>query len=224
MGKKRFERIAKIVGQRARNICHNKRKRGLLKKTVELSLLCDLRIFTFIYDKNSGKATQFASHDDIDFGKIMSIKCQREHVSNKDYGKFGGNVSDLDSELAAQIQKYQESNHTLSDGQDSSDASDPELSDNFSLSSRSISRGKDKVSESKNEKIYCTKPKRNRNDKNCTKEALPETYMQLPEAKNTKSANKSSQLESKSRCPTIQEDPNKIPYSTRGNHARALFS
>ena len=42
----------KIQNAQQRKVCLCKRKKGLLKKAIELSLLCDLDIFTFVYDKS----------------------------------------------------------------------------------------------------------------------------------------------------------------------------
>ena len=48
MGKKRIEKIARIENDNTRKVTLCKRKKGLLKKMIELSILCDLKIFMLI--------------------------------------------------------------------------------------------------------------------------------------------------------------------------------
>ena len=53
--------LNKIQTKKARNNTFKKRSRGFIKKAVELSSLCDQRIFVFIYDQEKNKAIQFTS-------------------------------------------------------------------------------------------------------------------------------------------------------------------
>lgn len=53
MGKKKIT-IEKIKQDRIRQITLCKRKKGLLKKTMELSMLCDVRIFLMMFDRTNG--------------------------------------------------------------------------------------------------------------------------------------------------------------------------
>ena len=63
MGRNKIK-IEKIKEERIRQVTFYKRKRGLLKKAMELSLLCDVKCFLCIVDKNE-KVLVFSSEEDI---------------------------------------------------------------------------------------------------------------------------------------------------------------
>ena len=65
MGKKRIEKIERIQNSNQRKVCLCKRKKGLLKKAIELSVLCELEIFMFIYDRNQERVSHYASHEEF---------------------------------------------------------------------------------------------------------------------------------------------------------------
>jgi hypothetical protein len=73
MGKKKIDNIKFMEDKNQRNITFSKRKRGLLKKVIELSRLCGQDILMFIYDKTKSKIIEFRSDCtfDIDFAKNL---------------------------------------------------------------------------------------------------------------------------------------------------------
>ena len=67
-----------------------KRKKGLLKKAIELSTLCDLKMFVYIYDPKQQRVIHYASDADFDLVDIFNLKTQREYYTNDDYHPVGG--------------------------------------------------------------------------------------------------------------------------------------
>ena len=50
MGRKKITEYNQITNTRLKNVTYCKRKRGLIKKAMELSLLCNQKICLVIYD------------------------------------------------------------------------------------------------------------------------------------------------------------------------------
>jgi hypothetical protein len=63
MGRNKIK-IEKIKNDRIRQVTFYKRKKGLLKKAMELALLCDVKVFLCIADKND-KMMIFTSESDV---------------------------------------------------------------------------------------------------------------------------------------------------------------
>jgi hypothetical protein len=61
MGKRKIDKSKKIENKNQRNVAFCKRKRGLLKKAIEISRLCDLRMLIVMYDQDKQKAVVFHS-------------------------------------------------------------------------------------------------------------------------------------------------------------------
>mmetsp|Transcript_81822 Transcript_81822/g.219734 ORF Transcript_81822/g.219734 Transcript_81822/m.219734 type:complete len:397 (-) Transcript_81822:204-1394(-) len=87
MGRKKI-RITKILDERSRAATFAKRKHGLLKKAIELSILCDCEIALIIF--NQGKLSQYASGNiDQTLSKFIDEK-PFESYSNESYHLFCG--------------------------------------------------------------------------------------------------------------------------------------
>ena len=63
MGRNKIK-IERIKNERIRQVTFYKRKRGLLKKAMELSLLCDVKVLMCIVDKND-KTTIYSSDPNL---------------------------------------------------------------------------------------------------------------------------------------------------------------
>ena len=78
-------------------VTYCKRKKGLLKKSMELSILCDLKMFMFIYDARQERVIHYASDPTLDLVDLFNKKAQREYYTNADYNRVGGRDQDFDS-------------------------------------------------------------------------------------------------------------------------------
>ena len=96
MGKRKLEKIKRIESSMHRKVTQCKRKKGLLKKSIELSVLCDLKMFLFIYDTSQNRVVHYASNPDDDFFALFNEKRHREFFTNQDYIKVGGRREEFD--------------------------------------------------------------------------------------------------------------------------------
>ena len=97
MGRNKIK-IEKITDERSRNVTLYKRKKGLLKKAMELSLLCGVKVFLLICESPK-KMTQYCS-DTID-----DVSCSNVDVdfySNEEYiSLFNAEIEPKDKEPVA---------------------------------------------------------------------------------------------------------------------------
>jgi len=90
MGKRKYSYIDHIDDNNARNITYIKRTKGIVKKAIELSLLCDQKVFMYIYDQEKKRVIHFHSHSDLNLLDIYNMPNDREFYENKDYPEMGG--------------------------------------------------------------------------------------------------------------------------------------
>ena len=65
MGKKKITSMNTIENPINRNVTYCKRKKGLLKKAMEISLLCNQQVFLVIYDHIKEKMVTYKSNADF---------------------------------------------------------------------------------------------------------------------------------------------------------------
>ena len=88
MGKKKIDTTKRIQKNTDRLITYYKRKKGLLKKAIELSNLCDQQMYLAIYDSKNRRLVTFQSHDDFspeNFSKISAEAKNHEKYNLRSY-------------------------------------------------------------------------------------------------------------------------------------------
>ena len=98
MGKRKIDKCKRIENKSQRSVAFCKRKRGFLKKAIELSKLCDQQIFLVMYDKDRDRVIQYCSDPDFSFQNALqtvkrikkseSASLSFEYYTNDDYNKF----------------------------------------------------------------------------------------------------------------------------------------
>ena len=76
---KKLRYVSTQINVKRNQICYNKRKRGLIKKAMELVMLTDARLIMTIYDPIEGRFTTYSSHDKIEDFQTNDRKVIEEH-------------------------------------------------------------------------------------------------------------------------------------------------
>ena len=90
MSRKKYEFIDKIKNFNNRTVTYHKRIKGLLKKAMELSVLCDQDVFVHVHDKNKKRMLHYASDVELDFTALFDQELGRAFVNNNHYQHVGG--------------------------------------------------------------------------------------------------------------------------------------
>jgi len=94
MGKNKIDPLKQIEDKSLANIAFCKRKRGFLKKAIEMSSMCNQKILIVIYEEDKKRMIQFSSHECFDIEdaeRAYKTATRPEHIhkyerySNKDY-------------------------------------------------------------------------------------------------------------------------------------------
>lgn len=54
-------------------VTYFKRKRGILKKAIELSTICDQDVFMMVLDKKNNRLVEFNSTPDFDIHEVLKV-------------------------------------------------------------------------------------------------------------------------------------------------------
>lgn len=89
------QKLTKIIDKNQRNVTFCKRKRGLLKKTIEMSVLCGQDILLVMFDREKQKLYEYKSSEEFDarvVRKLLSpdtrMQFHFEQYSNNNYNSF----------------------------------------------------------------------------------------------------------------------------------------
>ena len=88
MARAKIERYDHIIDDQKRRVTLSKRKKGLLKKSIELSKLCSVKVFMLIYDPKTKRFAQYrstASFDADECRKITRDELDCKFFTNDDY-------------------------------------------------------------------------------------------------------------------------------------------
>ena len=89
MGQKKYQSIKLIQNERQRLVAFSKRKKGILKKAMECSLLCGKSIYLAIYDQERSKMTEYKSTSDFNAKRVNILSNTQlitmKEFTNKDY-------------------------------------------------------------------------------------------------------------------------------------------
>jgi len=77
--------VSKIQNERTRNITFSKRKSGLIKKAMELSILCDCEISLVVFSKENGALSTLHEYSSCDPRVILEKYCSVSHLSHEKY-------------------------------------------------------------------------------------------------------------------------------------------
>ena len=93
--------LTKIQDRNHRNVTFCKRKRGFLKKAIEMSVLCGQDMFIVLFDREKQKLYEYNSTNEFDckvVAKLLTenVKAQLkyEKYNNTDYGFFSNDKGD----------------------------------------------------------------------------------------------------------------------------------
>ena len=91
-----------IPDKNQRNITFCKRKRGLMKKSIELSTMCDQMVILYIYDNVRQKLSKFQSHDEFDAATALHFE-DMKFRNNLHYESFKPSDYDFFKETQGSI-------------------------------------------------------------------------------------------------------------------------
>ena len=135
MGKRKLP-IERIDHKRRRTVVKNKRRNGILKKAVELSMLCEQKIYMVVYDPEYDRMIQFMS--DKDFGlqevydRIQNLKDLKTKLSLRTYTN-----DDFYKNFEVKVSKCETNAHQ--------DSSDTESLDDDEIKSISVRKKKTEI-------------------------------------------------------------------------------
>ena len=99
--KRRLDKVEKIADPNIKKVTLCKRKRSLIKKAIELSIMCQQTIFIYILDKRTQRMVHYSSDESENLVTLFNQEAKREFYTNVDYKKFGVQTEDQNIQLLA---------------------------------------------------------------------------------------------------------------------------
>ena len=85
MGKKKYDKIELVEDHNSRIISYYKRIKGLVKKSIELAVLCDQECVLFVVDHKKKKMLHYMSNPETDITDLFNKEFEREFITNLDF-------------------------------------------------------------------------------------------------------------------------------------------
>ena len=116
MGKKKLASISRIADKNSRNVTYCKRKRGLIKKAIELSKLCEQYVYMVIFDKENQTVTEYRSSMNFDLPVVSRLVNSKSSTNLKHklicgQKLMGKKLADLDSEFDQSAEENTSTEH-----------------------------------------------------------------------------------------------------------------
>ena len=97
MGRRKIERLTKMAAEEKHcRLIIRKRKRAILKKMIELSVISGLKMFLVMLDEEGQRATHFSTDTHFNILDVFNTPYHREFFTNTDFEKVGGQLDELD--------------------------------------------------------------------------------------------------------------------------------
>jgi hypothetical protein len=112
MGQRRIDTVKKIQNETNRYVTFCKRKRGLLKKSIELSRLCDQYMYMVIFDQRKQRLVEYCSVEEFNSTIVSRLtnpnlesKIMHERYFNEDYDLFSKDLVTSSKETSAVLDR-----------------------------------------------------------------------------------------------------------------------
>ena len=138
MGKRKIQ-IAKIENRLNSQITYYKRKKGLIKKALELSLLCDVEVLLVIVDKKNKLSITSSKNSAKDFinNHLLDLKNKKikEEISLKDYSKMFKGEKEIIKKIPEEINENENGNISL---EEIKEEEEEQKKDNITIHKKSL--------------------------------------------------------------------------------------
>ena len=104
-----------IENENQRKICYFKRKRAIIKKAMELSILCDQEMFMVMYDKIMNKMVVYSSSNKLDVDQLRDLGTVFTHGKQAKIESYQKDDYDMVCKQSTNFQYDSNSSHEKDD-------------------------------------------------------------------------------------------------------------